>query len=183
MRYGAWLLLPLSLSAQQLSLPAQPLVPDPNVTEALIAEMHQLRLAVERSSLLGARAQLAIGELQVEQAAVAKLAEQYNELRSASPALASRVGQLTDRVKQLEQAQTTTPFTNPQQQKDLEEALRLARIELEGATATAQQRSAQEADLAAQLLEAQSHAADSRTRMAQMEAALDAAIQELLKDK
>jgi chromosome segregation ATPase len=183
MRYAALLLLPLSLPAQQLSIPGQQPLTDQKLTEALVAEMHQLRLAVERSSLVAARAQLAIGELQVQQEAVTRLTAQYNELRSGSPALATRVGQLTDHVKQLEQAQTTTPFTNPQQQQELEQALRNARVELEGATATAQQRSAQEAELAAQLQQAQGQAADSRSRIAQMEAALDSAIQELLKDK
>ena len=61
--------------------------------------------------------------------------------------------------------------------------LRQRKADLNGLTAAEQQRSAREAELAAQLQAAQNEIADSRSRLAEMERALDAAIQQLSKPK
>lgn len=62
---------------------AQPPGSDQRLTQTLITEIQQLRLAIERSTLLGARTQLAIGLLQLQDAALVRLSQQYSEVRSA----------------------------------------------------------------------------------------------------
>src|SRR5678815_2776293 len=46
---------------------AQPAAADSNVLQALLSEVQQLRMAIERSTLLGTRTQLAISQLQLQE--------------------------------------------------------------------------------------------------------------------
>jgi hypothetical protein len=62
MRYCVFLLAPVVLIAQSSQA-------DQNLTETLIKEIQQLGLAIERSSLLSARTQVIVTELQVHEAA------------------------------------------------------------------------------------------------------------------
>ena len=56
-------------------LPSPP-EPDQRITQTLISEIQQLRLAIERSTLLTARTQLATSQLQLQETAVARLTSQ-----------------------------------------------------------------------------------------------------------
>jgi hypothetical protein len=66
-RYLLFLFLPLALCAQSADT-------DSRVTQALISEIQQLRLAIERSTLLNARTQLAISQFQLQEQSVARRA-------------------------------------------------------------------------------------------------------------
>jgi hypothetical protein len=149
----------------------------------LPTEIQQLRLAIERSTLLGTRTQLAISQLQLQETAVARLTQQYNEVRSGSPAMTARRNQLAESMRDLEQKRMAPEFASPQQREVLEDQLKHIRFELEAATATEQQRAARESELAVQLQATQNQITDSRGRIAEMERALDVAIQQLLKQK
>src|SRR6266481_8522868 len=166
MRYFAFLLVPLALGAQ-------PAEPDQRVMQALVTEMHQLRLAIERSTLLGAPTQLAISQLQLQATTVARISQQYNEARSASSSLTVRRNQVGEHIKDLEQKRTAPEFASPQQREILENQLKEMKFELEAVTATEQQRSAREGELAVQLQAAQGQIADSRNRIVEMEKMLD----------
>jgi hypothetical protein len=95
MRYCICLLAPIVLIAQ--SSP-----PNQNPTETLTKEVQQLRLAIERSSLLSSWTQVIVAELQVHEAAVARLTQQYYDLRNGSVALSAQRSQLTEKVQGLE---------------------------------------------------------------------------------
>jgi len=56
-------------------------------------------------------------------------------------------------------------------------------LDLENATAQEQQRAARESELTTQLRSSQAQVADSRNRITQIEQALDASIQQLLKPR
>jgi chromosome segregation ATPase len=175
MRFAALLLLTfLPLSAQSN---------DSKTLETLLGEVRELRLAIERSTLLGTRAQLALGELQLQDAAAARAGQQYNDVKSAGIGSALHVTELTDRVKRLEEQRAAPEWSSQQKHDDIENMIRQTKSELEMATSYEQQRSAREAELATQLRNAQAQADDSRSRIAQMEAAIDAAIQQMLKPK
>src|SRR3954447_17857769 len=93
MRYFFLFVLPLALSAQSAES-------EQRVTQALISEIQQLRLAIERSTLLNARTQLAISQLQMQETAVARLSTQVNDSRASS--LAARIAALTERIRETE---------------------------------------------------------------------------------
>jgi chromosome segregation ATPase len=65
----------------------------------------------------------------------------------------------------------------------IEAKLRELKAELEQATAMETNRAAREGELSMQLQAAQNQISDSRARIAEMERALDTAIQQLLKQK
>jgi len=176
MRYFTFLLFPTALIAQSAA-------PDQRLTQTLINEIQQLRLAIERSTLLGARTQLAIGELQLQESAVARISQQYNDMRSAGLGAASHLNQVAENVKTMEQWLSGPDYADPRKHEDLEGMIRQRKVELEGLTSAEQQRSAREGELAAQLQAAQNQVSEARTRIAEMERALDAAIQQLSKEK
>src|SRR4051794_10159938 len=98
MRYFAILALPLALAAQ----PAD----TEKVTQALISEIQQLRLAIERSTLLGARTQLAISQQQLQETAIVRISSQLAELRTQATGLAGRRTTLAESIRDLDQMRT-----------------------------------------------------------------------------
>ena len=169
----------LVLAARPLSAQSN----DSKTLETLLSEVRELRMAIERSTLLGTRAQLALGELQLQDAAVARVNQQHNEIRAQGAITAQRIAELTARGKQLEDSRTSPEWSSPQKRDDLESMIKQTKLELDQAAAFEQQRAAREAELATQLRNAQAQADDSRSRITQMEQALDAAIQQLLKSR
>jgi hypothetical protein len=157
------------------SITAQSPEPD-RVQQALISEIQQLRMAIERSTLLGARTQLAVSQLQLQETAVARITQQLNDARMSAPSIAHRRAQAEAELKRIEEIPPGKP-----EYEQLRQAVTHLKLELEEATVTEQQRAARESDLANQLQAAQNQIADSRNRIAEMERALDAAIQQMLK--
>lgn len=168
MRYCVFLFAPVVLIAQ--SSPA-----DQNVTETLIKEVQQLRFAIERSSLLSARTQVIVTELQVHEAAVARLTQQYHDVHTGSQVLSARRSQLTEKVQELE---AKIPTASPGY---YEKELKQAKAELGDAVDADQKSSARESEVASQMNAEQTALADARSRMAELRQQLDAAIQQLPK--
>jgi hypothetical protein len=169
MRYFAFLALPFALAAQS--------EPDQRITQTLISEIQQLRIAIERSTLLSTRTQLAVSQLQLQETAVARLTSQLSDVRMQAPGTAGQKARVAEFIRQTEQQRTTAdPLI-------VETKLRELKAELEQATAMETNRAAREGELAIQLQTAQNQIADSRSRIAEMERALETAIQQLLKQK
>jgi hypothetical protein len=175
MRHMVWLLLPLALGAQSTE-------GDPRVLQALVAEMQQLRMAIERSTLLNTRTQVALTQLQIQDTALARLTQQYNDVRNKNAELNVRRSRSAEELKDLEQKQTA-PDLPPELHHQLEMQIKDLKLEVETSAASYQQRSSLESDLALQVQQAQAQIADSHNRIADMEHMLDAAIQQLLKQK
>lgn len=134
-------------------------------------------------TLLGVRTQLAIGQLQLQEAAVVRLTQQYYEVRSNGPGAISRVSQLAENVRSLEQWLARPENADPRKHEEVAGMIRQRKIDLEGLTTAELQRSAREVELATQLQAAQNRLSDSRDRIAEMERALDVAIQQISKPK
>jgi hypothetical protein len=171
-RYILFLSLPFALAAQGAES-------DQRVTQALISETQQLRMAIERSTLLNARTQLALSQLQLQEQSVARIAQQLESFRMQAPGTAGHKTRLTEAVKDMEQQRTTT--SDPKQQRELETQIKGMKFEMEQASAMETHRASRESDLTNELQRAQSQIAASRSRIDEMERALDAAIQQLLK--
>ncbi len=172
MRYLFFLSLPFALAAQ--STPS-----DQQVTQALISEIQQLRIAIERSTLLSARTQLAISQFQLQETAVARLTSQLNDVRSQGAASTGAAKRFAEAVSDLEQRKTIA--TDQKTRLEIEEGLKHMKFQMEQTTAMETARAAREGELAMQLQQAQSQIAASRSRIDEMERALDAAIQQMLK--
>jgi len=173
MRYLAIFVLPLALGAQTADTG--------KVTEALISEIQQLRLAIERSTLLNARTQLAISQFQLQETSVARLTSQLNDVRTQAPGLNGQRTRLTNMIEHFEQQRTMPEYASGPKKEELEAQIRQFKGEMEQANAMEISRSAREGELAAALQAAQAQIAASRARIDEMERALDAAIQQLLK--
>jgi chromosome segregation ATPase len=167
------------LFALPLALAAQSAESGEKVTQALIAEIQQLRLAIERSTLLGARTQLAISQLQLQETAMARASQQVNDARREGAALSGQRNRVAESIRETEQRRLSPEWAS--RKEELEHNLKSMKAELEQLNATETIRAAREGEVTAQLQAAQAQIAESRARISEMERALDAAIQQLLK--
>jgi hypothetical protein len=154
---------------------------DSRVLQSLLTEVQQLRIAIERSTLLGTRTQLAISKLQMQETRASQLERELVSVREESSSIASEKARLSDSLKQAEEARTSPQFSSPESRSDLESRIRQMKLAIDDYTARETRRAAREGELASQAQAAQSEVADSRSRIAEMERALDIALQQLLK--
>ncbi|SPF36969.1 exported hypothetical protein [Candidatus Sulfopaludibacter sp. SbA4] len=156
---------------------AQKAETDQPVLQTLLAEVQQLRLAIERSTLLGTRAQIALSRLQMDEGTAAKLSQELSEVRRQALSMATKRAELSERTKDLEARTPPQGMTPEQWQFEIKQS----KIELEEIAAAEQERTAREAELVGQFQAAQNQLAQSRAAISEMERSLDAAIQQLLK--
>lgn len=154
---------------------------DSHLLQSLLTEVQQLRVAIERSTLLGTRTQLVISKLQMQETRVSQLSRELANLREESPNIAMEKARISEDLKRAEEARTSPQFASPDAHSDLESRIRQMKLAIEDAAAKEARRNAREGELAAQFQAAQAEVADSRNRIAEMERALDVAIQQLLK--
>lgn len=171
MRRIALFFLPLVLSAQSPE--------SDRVTQTLISEIQQLRMALERSTVLNARTQLAISQLQLQEQTIARITTQLNDVKNQGNGVAMMKSRLAEAIKDLEQRRMTV--SDPKVVQQIEMEMKNMKSQLEQAATMDTARSAREGELTVQLQQAQSLIAASRARIDEMERALDAAIQQMLK--
>jgi chromosome segregation ATPase len=171
MRYTLLLLVSCTLHAQT--------VDGDRVTQTLISEIQQLRMAIERSTLLNARTQLAISQFQLQEQSVARLTTQLSEVRARAAESGGMLKRLTQELQETEQRRTT--ISDPKMARELDDHIRDMKARLEQFTSMETARAAREGELSVQLQQTQSAIAASRARIEEMERALDTAIQQMLK--
>ena len=86
------------LAACPITLFAQPAETDQRVLQTLLTEVQQLRVAIERSTLLGARTQLAISQLQLQESKTERLSREFQALRDGASQFEIRKGQITQTI-------------------------------------------------------------------------------------
>ena len=97
-----WLLHPSVLRAQSGSRAAEPAPGDQQVLQALLSEVRQLRLTLQRASLSVFRAQITVERLRIQQERVDRLSRQLEENQNEITGSALSQSQLIDRSKELE---------------------------------------------------------------------------------
>jgi len=164
------LIFPLLAAAQTSGAERQTL-------QSLLVEVHQLRLALERSTLLGTRTQIALQRIQMQQSVTAQLSQeletsrrQLEKLQEAQPQVAQRITELEDRLPQI---------SDTLARKEAEGQIKGAKLALERIAATEQQQRAREAALQQQIHAEQSRLNELHDRVNEMERALDVAIRQL----
>src|SRR5262245_55133308 len=110
-------------------------------------------MAIERSTLLNARTQLAISQLQLHEQSVARLTTQMNETRSTASMSNMMKTRATEAIKEIERLRSTS--SDPKMQQQLEGEMREAKFQLEQATGMETSRLAREGEISVQLQQAQ----------------------------
>jgi chromosome segregation ATPase len=163
-----------------LSLPAfaQKAEADQPVLQSLLTEVQQLRLAIERSTLLGTRTQLALTRLQMQESSATRLTQELYEIRRQETDLSHKKAQTAAQIKEMED---TPGSPESGHKREMEGAIRATKLELDQLTADEAAIATRESELANQFHAAQAQLAETRAQIAAMEQSLDAAIQQLIK--
>jgi uncharacterized protein YdcH (DUF465 family) len=123
--------------------------PDKATIQALLVEVRQLRLALERSTTVVPRFQLAVQRLQAQQERVDRLSKELRDLRSQIAQHSAEKDQTAATVRQLENELGQTQ--DPARRNELQRATKQIPLELERITARENQDRAQEGELMSQL--------------------------------
>jgi predicted nucleic acid-binding Zn-ribbon protein len=150
---------------------AQAPASDTQTLQTLLAEVHQLRMALERSSKIAPRIQIAVERLRLQQEHVARVSQQVEDVRRELNHSRSEQPKMLQRLQGMENEVTQT--TDPQKQKDLNAMLSIFKLETEQGEKFLQQIQAREGELMSQLQSEQSKLTDLNDRLDQMERALN----------
>lgn len=117
--------------------------------QALLVEVRQLRLALERSTSVGLRIQLGVQRIQLQQDRVNRPSRQLQDCRETLASIASNKSQTAGDLKQAELR--AGQEQDPARRKQIEATLVRLSAELERQGAHEQQEQAQEIQLSSQL--------------------------------
>ena len=154
----------VSAAQAQTQAPATPTL------ETLLKEVHQLRLALERSAQIAPRIQIAVERLKLQQEQVARTAQQLDELRRDLDRRRSEQAMTQRRVQAIESQ--AGQAVDPGQRRDLEEGVKMSKLEAEQTEKALQQMQAREGELTGQLQTEQTRLTELNDRLDQIERAL-----------
>jgi len=144
---------------------------DPPTLQTLLAEVHQLRLALERSSQIAPRIQIAVERLKLQQDQVARTARLLEELRHDMDARRSDLPKIQQRLETI--ASESGQATDPGKHRELDEASKMMKLESDQVEKSLQQMQARESELASQLQSEQSRLTELNDRLDQIERVLN----------
>jgi len=154
----------ISAAQAQTQAPAAPTL------EKLLAEVHQLRVALERSAQIAPRIQIAVERLKLQQEKAARTAQQLDEVRRDLDRRRSEQTGIQQRVQALESR--AGQAVDPGQRRDLEEVVKMSKLEAEQIEKALQQTQARDGELSGQLQTEQSRLMELNDRLDQIERAL-----------
>jgi SMC interacting uncharacterized protein involved in chromosome segregation len=123
--------------------------PDKATLQALLTEVRQLRFALERSTSVVPRIQLAFQRVQLQQDRVDRLSKQLQDFHAEAAVRVDRKTRLAAAVQQFETQ--ISQEQDPKRRKGLELEMKGATVELEQQTLHEQQQQAQEIQFSGQL--------------------------------
>ena len=138
---------PLLALAQQTG--TADLTPEKATLQALLTEVRQLRLALERSTSVLPRIQLAFQRLQLQQDRVDRLSKQLQDSHTHTAATVDKKAHLATAIQQFESR--ISQEQDPTRRKALELEMKGFTVELEQQTLHEQQEQAQEIQVSGQL--------------------------------
>ena len=150
---------------------------DSQTTPALLSEVRALRLAIERSTLLGTRMQITLQRIQLQEQRAARVSQELERARRDAADAQNGYANITARLKHDEDELSTT--TDPMRRKQLEDVVKRMKMESELMTTREQQARAREAEIATQVRNEQGRLAELNDSVNQMERALDEALRQL----
>jgi chromosome segregation ATPase len=144
---------------------------DGQTLQTLLAEVHQLRMALGRSTQIAPRIQIAVERLKLQQEHVARVSRQLEDLRRELDHSRSEHPKMVQRLQAMENEVGQT--TDPQKQKDMNFRVSEFKLETELAEKSLQQTQTREGELMSQLQSEQSKLTELNDRLDQMERALN----------
>jgi hypothetical protein len=157
-------------------LSAQTSAPEASTLAALRDEVHQLRLAIERSTLLNARTQIAIERIQTQESRVNQAAQKLGEVRQELARSQAEKDQLAMEKKATEDA--LTHIADNDMRRNLELRIRDLSRRLENTAGESDIR-AREGEMLSHLQTEQGTLTQVQSEMNQLAGALDRAIQQI----
>lgn len=158
-------------------LAAQTSDSDRQTLQSLLTEVQQLRQAIERSTLLGTRTQIAMERLQVEDARVSRAAQELEKARKEVSDVQFEQTRIANRIKQMEEELTRTQDAN--HRADIENGIKGSKLELEQLAAMEGQKRAREAELTSEVQTGRGRLTELEGRITDMERAIDAVVRQL----
>jgi chromosome segregation ATPase len=137
---------------------------------ALLVEVRGLRSAMEQMASAGPRIQLAMGRLQLQEQRINTLGRRADSVRDALVGAHKRVGELQDRVVDLQRGLERT--RDPEHRSEIENVLPSLRQELARAAADLQRLQSEESEAASQLASEQARWTDINQRLEELDRAL-----------
>ena len=132
-----------------LATQAQTQAPPMPTIETLLKEVHQLRLVMERSAQIAPRIQIAVERLKLQQEKVGRTARQLEELRRDLDRMRSEQAKIQQRMQAMESQ--AAQAVDPGQRRDMEEGVKMSKLEAEQIEKATQQTQAREGELTGQL--------------------------------
>jgi predicted nucleic acid-binding Zn-ribbon protein len=149
---------------------AQTPAPDVQTLQSLLAEVHQLRIALERSTQIAPRIQIAVERLKMQQEQVGRVAKDVDDARRELDHFRTEQSRIQQRVQSIGNAVTET--ADPDKRKDLNNALDISKQEADQAEKSVQQAQVREGELTSQLQSDQAKLTELNDRLNQIERAL-----------
>ena len=150
--------------------------PTETTMSALMSEVHELRLAIERSTLLGARTQIAIQRLQAQTERFTQAEQRLEEARAAVRRNQQQRQGLSAEIKDAETA--IRQSQDPDERQSLERQLEMSKQRLAALLSDAELRS-RENEVQLKFQTEQSELNRLQSDISQMEGLLDRAIQQI----
>lgn len=144
---------------------------DAQTLQTLLAEVHQLRLALEHSSKIVPLIQITVERLKLQQDQVARVTRQLEDIRRELDHFRSEQPKIQQRLQSLDN--NASQITDPRQRKELDEVLKISKLEAEQSEKSAQQLQARESELMSQFQAEQTKLTELNDRLDQMERALN----------
>ena len=151
-----------------LLFPAGAQAQTPDVLGELLKEVRGLRIAMERAATVGARIQLLVGRVQIQEQRIAELARRSAAVREEMSRLDIEISQAGLSVKSLEGASAKTP----DMQKEIEGQLEGLHAQLAVTEKRRQELANEDAQLSQQMSADQGRWADVNNQLDQLERAL-----------
>jgi hypothetical protein len=168
------------LLAAVLSLPAvcqtSP-APETQTLQTLLNEVRELRLSIDRSTLLGARTQIALQRIQIQEARTARLSQGYESIHQQAEEIAAHRARTAARAKENED--NATRLGDSRARQEAEEMAKQLKAEVDVLAGTEQRARVREAELGSQLQIEQGRLQELFSRVDEMERALDQAIRQI----
>lgn len=155
-----------SMASAQSSAP-----PAPDVLRELLVEVRGLRAAMERAATVGARIQLLVARVQMQEQRITELSRRAVAVREELSRIEAGIAQHSAMMKQFEPSGASAR-TNPDEQRDIERMIEMQKQQITIAERRRQELLSEEALLAQQIGADQSRWSDVNNQLDELERSL-----------
>ncbi|HLJ45564.1 MAG TPA: hypothetical protein VKU01_06135 [Bryobacteraceae bacterium] len=145
--------------------------PDNSTLQALLQEVHELRLALERSTLIGPRVEIAVQRLRLQQEQVTRTTGQLYDARRE---IDQAIGEQNKTAAQVEGlGKESQESTDPARRQSIESIVKQLKFEGEQQQKSLESLRSREAELSARLQTEQASLDELRSRLDRLEQSLE----------